>query len=125
MYGRRQHLFRSYRAEKVLRDAHCVDGRVHAVPREVTDLVDAIDESALAINVCCMGPESEMGKNEYISWSLPIPLVFAGCHSLKKIASCSLSQARVAWAWANEKVRTVHVKRGDDWQIAPLSFEVG
>eukprot|EP00750_Incisomonas_marina_P004927 INCI13506.6.p1 GENE.INCI13506.6~~INCI13506.6.p1 ORF type:complete len:1671 (+),score=327.43 INCI13506.6:102-5114(+) len=76
-----QHLFRSYRADKVLREAHCVDGRVHSVPRELTDVVDAIDESALALN------------------------------------------ARVAWAWANEKVRSVHIKRGDDWQIAPLSFE--
>ena len=32
--------------------------------------------------------------------------------------------ARVAWAWANELVRMVHVDRGDDDELAPLNVEV-
>ena len=61
-------MFRSYRADKVLREAHCVDGRVHSVPRELTDVVDAIDESALALNVC-------MGSGSFLVFFLFIVLV--------------------------------------------------
>jgi hypothetical protein len=33
-------------------------------------------------------------------------------------------QARVAWAWYNKQVRTVHINRGANWATLPLGIQV-